>query len=195
MAFTTEELKQAAAGHIERMSVFCGNLIRADAHANLGQIVDELQSPIEAIFALWWCYYADVMQIKEDIQAWPQWGFAPINGRQYRADFVFWPRKLDEVTKDTWFRGVVVELDGHDFHERTPEQVMLRDQRDRDLIAANYVVLHFSGTEMHRHPESVMDQTYSAVVREWNRWRDAVDRKKRSDAMAVKTTDDQQVVS
>ena len=49
-------------------------------------------------------------------------------------------------------RAVAIELDGHEFHERTKEQVAYRNQRDRWLLANSWVVLHFSGSELHRQP-------------------------------------------
>ena len=45
---------------------------------------------------------------------------------------------------------IAVELDGHDFHERTKEQVTYRNQRDRLLQAAGWAVFHFSGSELYR---------------------------------------------
>jgi very-short-patch-repair endonuclease len=47
---------------------------------------------------------------------------------------------------------VIVECDGHDFHERTKEQAQHDKARDRFLIASGFQVMHFTGTEIHRSP-------------------------------------------
>lgn len=62
----------------------------------------------------------------------------------YRADFA--------VT----FSGVkvVVECDGHDFHEKTKEQAARDKKRDRDFQLAGWKVLRFTGSEIHRDVEA-----------------------------------------
>jgi len=56
----------------------------------------------------------------------------------YRADFVIGYAG----------RRAVVECDGHDFHERTKRQARRDRKRDRDLQAAGYAVLRFTGSEI-----------------------------------------------
>ena len=48
--------------------------------------------------------------------------------------------------------GVVVECDGHDFHERTKEQAAHDRQRDRWMQTAGWSVLRFTGSEIRRDP-------------------------------------------
>jgi hypothetical protein len=74
---------------------------------------------------------------------------------------------------------IAVELDGHDFHERTKEQVKLRDRRDRVLQRHGWIVLHISGSELVREPqvealkevwlcsEDQMGRLREAVAKEW----------------------------
>lgn len=47
---------------------------------------------------------------------------------------------------------IIVELDGHDFHERTPEQAQKDKSRDRELQAKGWHVLRFTGREVLRDP-------------------------------------------
>jgi very-short-patch-repair endonuclease len=44
---------------------------------------------------------------------------------------------------------IVVECDGHDFHERTKEQAAKDRSRDRALQAAGYTVFRFTGSEIY----------------------------------------------
>lgn len=45
---------------------------------------------------------------------------------------------------------IVIECDGHDFHERTKEQAAKDRSRDRELSLQGYRVLRFTGSELYR---------------------------------------------
>lgn len=64
---------------------------------------------------------------------------------KYRADFVV-QLFLEGVLRST----VVVECDGHDFHERTKEQASRDRSRDRAMTADGYTVMRFTGAEIHK---------------------------------------------
>lgn len=98
-----------------------------------------LESPIEAIFWIWWTTLEGLVPGRDF-----GFGLAPqyeveCEGNRYRLDFAV-PEYL-----------IAVELDGHDFHEKTKEQVTYRNQRDRHLQAAGWTVFHFSGSELYRN--------------------------------------------
>jgi very-short-patch-repair endonuclease len=60
----------------------------------------------------------------------------------YRVDFLL-------VLKDGEdFRAIAVECDGHDFHEKTREQVARDKKRDRALLSLGVPVFRFSGSEI-----------------------------------------------
>lgn len=73
------------------------------------------------------------------------------NGHHYIADFVFDTNDLDDYVNLTPFK-LVIECDGHDFHERTKEQVKMANERDFDLKMEGYEVLHFSGSQIFNEP-------------------------------------------
>lgn len=65
---------------------------------------------------------------------------------RYRADIVV------RVTLGGKELGsVVVECDGHDFHERTRAQAERDRSRDREMTLAGYKVLRFTGSELYRN--------------------------------------------
>lgn len=64
--------------------------------------------------------------------------------RSIRADFAF----IDTQTASR----VIVELDGHDWHERTPEQAQADKSRDRALQRLGWAALRFTGREVLRAP-------------------------------------------
>lgn len=66
---------------------------------------------------------------------------------KYRADFLImlspWPGTRSYV---------VVECDGHEFHERTKEQAKRDRERDRYMTSAGHPFLRFTGSEIHKEP-------------------------------------------
>jgi hypothetical protein len=114
--------------------------------------LSQVESPIEAVFWVWWMtleirFWArlecpmpfglvaqHVVQLADDVS--------------YRLDFAVAKHRL------------AIELDGHDFHERTKEQVIHRNERDRRLQLAGWTVLHYSGTELLRDPSAVVRDVY-----------------------------------
>lgn len=78
----------------------------------------------------------------------------------YRVDFML------EGTGKT--KGVAIECDGHDFHERTKEQAEKDRSRDRDLTLQGYQVLRFTGSEIYRDAWKCAGQILRALGKmEW----------------------------
>lgn len=71
----------------------------------------------------------------------------------YRADFIV-DRAIRQLPENKIVLGpkVVIECDGHDFHERTKEQAQRDKERDRIIQAAGYFVLRFTGSEIWKSP-------------------------------------------
>jgi very-short-patch-repair endonuclease len=64
-----------------------------------------------------------------------------IPGHAYHVDFALVGRRFK----------IAIELDGHDFHERTKEQARRDKSRDRALQAIGWHVLRFTGSEVYRN--------------------------------------------
>lgn len=121
-----------------------------------------LDSPLEAAFDMWWMVMMAAERIGTDIDRIPQQPVVAC-GQRYRIDFLLQP-SYDRMTRlydagIDWPK-VAVELDGHDFHERTKEQVTHRNARDRDLQADGWLVLHYSGSEFVKDPVSSVADAY-----------------------------------
>lgn len=63
----------------------------------------------------------------------------------YVADFMIFDSKNPAFL-------LIVECDGHEFHEKTRKQVANDNNRDYELKSAGYDVLHFSGSEIYNDP-------------------------------------------
>ena len=60
---------------------------------------------------------------------------------------------------------LIVECDGHDFHEKTKEQAQRDKARDRYLVGQGYRVLRFTGSEIYRSPFDVAEEIISVLLR------------------------------
>lgn len=118
-----------------------------------------MESPLEAIFYAWFSALLDFEAPEVYLfNLIPQAEITLASGKTYRLDFSveFGPQSLANAAHA---RGipqpkVAIELDGHQFHERTKEQVAYRNERDRALTSEGWAVIHFSGSELYRDPLS-----------------------------------------
>lgn len=78
-----------------------------------------------------------------------------IAGRSFRLDFavVCPPRQL----------FLAIEVDGRNWHDRTPEQGTRDRRRDRSLAAAGWQTVRFSGTEVHHHAAVCADEVIATI--------------------------------
>jgi hypothetical protein len=81
-----------------------------------------------------------------------------------RVDFLFhayaeWFLQPEPRPPACW-RSLIVECDGHDFHERTKEQAANDRSRDRAAMLAGFEVFRFTGSELWRDPWGCGKQIY-----------------------------------
>ena len=116
-----------------------------------------LKSPIEQIFG----FVYDIVRIDKygfidsEIYGWESQKEIITAGCRYYADFHFC---VPCVSKTTGSAHVLVECDGHDFHERTKNQVEYGNNRDFNLKNAGYEVIHFSGSQIYKDPFSCAEK-------------------------------------
>lgn len=82
---------------------------------------------------------------------------------EWRVDFLIhafaWKR---DGTPDRW-RKLIVECDGHDFHERTKEQAAKDRGRDRLVQMDGIEIFRFTGSELWRDPWGCAKQVYDWI--------------------------------
>lgn len=76
----------------------------------------------------------------------------------YRIDFAF----IGNDGSGNHHR-FAVELDGHDFHERTKDQASHDKRRDRALAANGWTVLRFTGSDVYRDPAAVLAEVVATT--------------------------------
>jgi len=75
---------------------------------------------------------------------------------KYRVDFrILFPKnpKLK----------IIIECDGHNFHEKTKEQAIRDKKRDRNLTKLGFKILRFSGSEIYNNVEDCVKEIFSLV--------------------------------
>ena len=75
----------------------------------------------------------------------------------YRVDFFLFYRQGDTEHR------IVIECDGHDFHERTKEQAQKDRSRDRWMTAQGLPVLRFTGAEIWKDPAACVGEISSLL--------------------------------
>ena len=151
---------QRATEHVvsEVVDAFRGDLFHRLIVAPSGRTMSAgpaLESPLEAVFEVW----ARARRVSDQSRFWyhRQVDLCGLSGARYRADFQAVYSGASFVSSDVVL-PLLVELDGHAFHEKTKQQVERRNTRDRDLSAAGFTLLHFSFSEFTRDPMDCLEQ-------------------------------------
>lgn len=75
-----------------------------------------------------------------------------LNGK-YRVDFLLTSNKQEDGNPVFNKPPLIIECDGHNFHEKTKEQARRDKQRDRECLLAGYGVMRFTGSEVYNNVE------------------------------------------
>jgi very-short-patch-repair endonuclease len=70
----------------------------------------------------------------------------------WRVDFLIYAWETGRISGKPQWRRLIVECDGHDFHERTKEQAAKDRSRDREFQLRGYAILRFTGSELYAKP-------------------------------------------
>lgn len=114
----------------------------------------ESESPMEALFYGGWKILEPRLMLPPGVLMKQQQAVG-----NYRADFLF-----KVADKDGVLQQLVVEVDGHDYHERTKSQAAHDKSRDRWMTGNGYHVMRFTGSEVYANPfkcaQDVADRIY-----------------------------------
>ncbi len=72
----------------------------------------------------------------------------------YRVDFM--------IERDK-HRRLIVECDGHEFHDRTKQQAAYDRARDRELFRMGLPTIRFTGSEIHHSPERCAAEVWTCL--------------------------------
>ena len=129
-----------------------GNEIQNWLIAKFAEVENDDESPIETLFRAglslnaWLLRYGDTtltFRLGSQEQVGP-----------YRVDFVL----------EAYGTEVVIEVDGHEFHEKTKEQASRDKARDRYLVAQGHVILRFTGSEVWANPFKCAQEAFAVAA-------------------------------
>lgn len=158
---------------VDQQQVAChifANAVAARASFVLENGMGLFESPIERLFCM--AFLIHVLNIGDDVAMQAGDSYTPIrfgSGEivtiypqasigDYRVDFLI--DRVDELPEPVegkpakewpvkrYTSQLIVECDGHDFHEKTKEQAKRDKKRDRELQKCGYAVFHFTGSEI-----------------------------------------------
>lgn len=128
-------------------SVALLNEMLTHGQSDLKRIESQCESPMEELFAI-------AMILTSNLSLNDQTSIWQGNGIRMQCQVLIAPHRVDFV-----FNGrLVVEIDGHDFHDRTQEQASGDRGRDRDLLRSGFVVMRFTGADVYRNAISCADE-------------------------------------
>ena len=107
-------------------------------------------SPIEQIFLMEWNFAR--VEERYSVILEPQRQVTTVRG-EFAVDFLIRPRSHDVGTSE-----IVIELDGHDFHEKTPQQATRDKSRERAIMRSGKSVLRFTGYEIIRNARGCVQE-------------------------------------
>lgn len=109
-----------------------------------------ITSPIEQLFLMEWKFGR--INEKWGVKLLPQKPIETSNGK-YIVDF-----HITTLDSSDSIINVAIEIDGHEFHEKSKSQVAKDKKRDRALIRSGLTVLRFSGSEVFYEPKSCINE-------------------------------------
>ena len=143
--------------------------------SSIRKLLARCESPAEHLLLLALIQTLDARPIADHFAAFPRWGpglerfivrlhpqhsvrieheYLLREPKDYRLDFLL-TLERDEHEGSSESTGLVhakvaVEVDGHDYHERTKEQAKRDRLRDRMLTQAGYFVMRYTGSEVYQ---------------------------------------------
>lgn len=143
----------------------------AQQHENIAALIldqpfagsEDCQSPIEKILYVA-CNIVFRIRDKEldesamGMSVFPQFSIET-EKKNYCADFIIVLEKFVGKCVD-----VIVECDGHEFHQKTKAQVERDNQREYDIKKMGYDVLRFSGSQIYNNPFKCANDIFDYLI-------------------------------
>lgn len=125
------------------------------------RIEKQAMSPIENIACLFLRSYANDTFEPLDLEVFPQQKMG-----DYTVDFLVQFHKTSTM--------IIVECDGHDFHEKTKKQAAHDKKRDRHFTKQGYFVLRYTGSQICEDPDEIIRDIEEILISELEKSNKAV---------------------
>jgi len=151
----TSDLKIDVANRLEWMK----RRVARDYERSVKETINlhRITSPIEQIFLMEWKYSKAEERFNVKIN--PRKKVRTIGGA-FEIDFLI--KSSDDQTK----LELAIELDGHEFHEKTKDQVIKDKRKERAIVTSGFPVLRFSGAEIVRNVRACVEEIISYLEKQ-----------------------------
>ncbi|MFD3219934.1 endonuclease domain-containing protein [Staphylococcus saprophyticus] len=125
-------------------------------------LLDKCGSPIEEMYVATLSYIGELSNLELDIKNQYEVG---VDGKKYKVDFYVTANQQYTIENNdgTFVQSrevsLCIECDGHDFHEKTKEQVKRDKQRERNLAKRGFKVIRFTGSEIYQDTQKCVAET------------------------------------
>lgn len=146
---------------LDERTAFFYEMARLDCDMLLAQSIAECESPIEQMLAIAVnnvIYKANFPYLIEVISINNQ-EIIRTEKSKYRADMCITMKYWDKIVR------YVIECDGHEFHQKTKQQVEKDNIRMREMQKQGIVVIRFSGTEIYKNPYKCAYEVLDIIMR------------------------------
>jgi very-short-patch-repair endonuclease len=146
---------QSLPANIEQRLDWYKTRVAADYEQSLKSEVNRhgITSPIEQIFLMEWRFLR--VDERYGVKIRPQ-DMLKVGEHNYSIDFVVQTRGTTKLA---------IELDGHDFHEKTKEQAARDRQRERTIVKHGYTIFRFTGSEVFRNPRRCVEEVVDLIAK------------------------------
>lgn len=113
---------------------------------------NKVTSPIEQIFLMEWHFLR--VDDRHRVTIKPQRKLE-LDNQTYKIDFMV--ESTDGKTK------IAIEIDGHEFHEKTPQQAQRDRERERSIVRHGYTIFRFTGSEVFRNARKCAEEVIALI--------------------------------
>lgn len=148
-----DRAKEIMFASMNRLAMLADNSLKTYWSVIMGDYL-ECESPIEKILYVamdFVCVLRDKEFGEWNLMIFPQ-AEVEYQNKTYRVDFMVSMEKYEDKIQDVIQKDIVVECDGHEFHQKTKEQVKHDNEREMQIKLAGYDVLRFSGSQIYEDP-------------------------------------------
>jgi len=91
------------------------------------------------------------------------------NGSKYIADFFYSNEETKNISEDQGYKyqysdiRVVVECDGHKFHQKTKKQIIRDNKRQMAIQLSGYDIIRFSGSQICENPMKCAKEAHDFI--------------------------------
>jgi hypothetical protein len=157
--------------HLHHLSSFWGEVHYTDLVTNLEEWEEQergISSPVEQLFYIEWSFRKFCDSELKDAFLEPQ--YKDKSTGKYRIDFMIdfvQEAYSEDAGRGLEYHNIVlqteppklgVEIDSHEWHERTKQQAQYDKERERFLISNGWKILRFTGSEVYNNPAKCVEE-------------------------------------